>query len=70
MIKFTGFKSEFFEFFTDIKQNNTRERFAANKQRYDHQVIVPILDFIEAIATPLEKVSPYFEPCPKKGWKF
>ncbi len=66
MTKFTGFGPEFFQFFTDIKENNDREWFAANKQRYDHEVIVPILDFIETIAEPLEKVSPYFLANPKK----
>ena len=66
MSDFTGFGPDFFQFFTDIKQNNNREWFGANKQRYDHEVIVPILDFIEAIATPLEKVAPCFVANPKK----
>ena len=63
---FTGFKAEFFQFFSDIKENNNRQWFAANKQRYDHEVILPILDFIEAIAEPLEKISPNFLAIPKK----
>ena len=66
MTKFNGFGPEFFSFFVDIKDNNDREWFAANKLRYDHEVIVPILDFIEAIAEPLEKVSPHFLANPKK----
>jgi uncharacterized protein (TIGR02453 family) len=66
MAKFSGFKPSFFRFFTDIKQNNDREWFAANKERYDHEVILPILDFIEAIQEPLEKISPNFLAIPKK----
>ena len=66
MTKFNGFNPSFFQFFTDIKQNNNREWFAANKERYDREVIVPVLDFIEAIAEPLEKISPNFLAIPKK----
>lgn len=66
MTKFTGFKPEFFQFFKDIKQNNNREWFAANKERYDHTVIMPILDFIEDIQEPLEEISPHFLAVPKK----
>lgn len=66
MTKFTGFKPEFFEFFRDIKQNNNREWFAAHKERYDQQVITPILDFIEDMQEPLEKISPHFLAVPKK----
>ena len=66
MTRFNGFNPQFFRFFKDIKQNNNREWFLANKQRYDSDVIMPILDFIEAMAEPLEKISPNFLAVPKK----
>ena len=66
MTKFTGFGPAFFRFFIDLKENNNREWFAAHKPRYEQQVIKPILDFIEDIAEPLEKISPCFIANPKK----
>ena len=66
MTDFTGFGPAFFQFFIELKANNDREWFAANKERYEREVIKPILDFIEAIAEPLESVSPYFIANPKK----
>ena len=66
MTKFSGFRPSFFRFFEEIKQNNNREWFLANKDRYEHEVIAPVLDFIEAMAEPLEKVSPHFLAVPKK----
>ncbi len=66
MTKFNGFDEAFFQFFIDLKEHNTREWLAANKQRYDRQVIEPILDFIEDIAESLEKISPCFIANPKK----
>ncbi len=63
---FAGFGPSFFRFFEDIKQNNNRDWFMANKERYDTDVIAPVLDFIEAMAEPLEKISPHFLAVPKK----
>ncbi len=66
MGSFRGFKPSFFAFFRDIKDNNNREWFLASKERYDREVIAPVLDFIEAMAEPLEDISPYFLAIPKK----
>lgn len=63
---FTGFGNEFFEFFKELKTNNNREWFTANKSRYETEVAAPCLDFIEAIQGPLAEISPHFRATPKK----
>jgi uncharacterized protein (TIGR02453 family) len=40
--------------------NNNRDWFAANKQRYEEDVLEPALEFIVAFAPQLEKISPHF----------
>jgi uncharacterized protein (TIGR02453 family) len=49
-----------FAFLTDLRANNEREWFAANKDRYEEQLLEPALAFIEAFARRLEKISPHF----------
>ncbi|MCF6198666.1 MAG: DUF2461 domain-containing protein [Hyphomicrobiaceae bacterium] len=66
MEQFKGFKPSFFAFFKDIEQNNNRDWFMAHKKRYEQEVVVPVLDFIEAMAEPLEAISPHFLAVPKK----
>jgi uncharacterized protein (TIGR02453 family) len=55
-----SFGPELFSFLTDLRANNNREWFAANKQRYEEQLLEPALAFINAFAPRLEKVSPHF----------
>ena len=49
-----------FSFLTDLRANNNREWFAANKDRYEEQLLEPALAFIDAFAPRLEKISPHF----------
>jgi uncharacterized protein (TIGR02453 family) len=49
-----------FAFLAELKENNDREWFAANKHRYEEQVLEPALAFIDAFAPRLEKISPHF----------
>ena len=49
-----------FSFLTDLKANNNGEWFAANKDRYEEQLLEPALAFINAFAPRLEKISPHF----------
>src|SRR5262249_1006715 len=49
-----------FSFLVDLRANNNREWFAANKDRYEEQLLEPALAFIDAFAPRLEKISPYF----------
>jgi uncharacterized protein (TIGR02453 family) len=55
-----SFGAELFSFLADLKANNNREWFAANKRRYEESVLDPALDFINAFAPRLEKISPHF----------
>lgn len=55
-----------FAFFRELKKNNTREWFAANKDRYESDVREPLLAFIDAFAEPLYKISPHFRADPRK----
>jgi uncharacterized protein (TIGR02453 family) len=66
------FSRELFEFLADLRENNDREWFAANKHRYEQHLLEPALDFIEAFAPRLEKISPHFraDPRPSGGSLF
>jgi len=49
-----------FSFLADLRANNSREWFAANRNRYEEQLLEPALAFINAFAPRLEKISPHF----------
>lgn len=70
--QFTGFDTDFWAFFSDLKQNNNREWFADNKERYKDRVVAPISAFISAIAPKLREISPHYnaDPRPNKGSMF
>jgi uncharacterized protein (TIGR02453 family) len=55
-----SFSPELFSFLVDLRANNNREWFAANKHRYEEHVLEPALDFVNAFAPHLEKISPHF----------
>src|SRR5262245_3523528 len=57
--KEASFGPELFSFLADLRANNTREWFAANKDRYEEQLLEPALAFIGAFAPRLEKISPH-----------
>jgi uncharacterized protein (TIGR02453 family) len=56
----TSFGPELFSFLADLRANNNREWFAANKDRYEECVLEPALAFINDFAPRLEKISPHF----------
>jgi uncharacterized protein (TIGR02453 family) len=58
--KESSFGPELFSFLSDLRANNNREWFAANKDRYEDHLLEPALDFINAFAPRLEKISPHF----------
>jgi uncharacterized protein (TIGR02453 family) len=51
------FDEETFSFLRELKRNNDRAWFNANKQRYEESVKEPFLRFIEDVGPPLRKVS-------------
>lgn len=59
------FTPEFFEFLLDLRANNDREWFKANKGRYERHVKEPMLRFIEDFAGPLRTISKHFVADPR-----
>jgi uncharacterized protein (TIGR02453 family) len=55
-----GFGPELFSYLEDLRANNNREWFAANRDRYEEHLLEPALAFIDAFAPRLEKISPHF----------
>jgi uncharacterized protein (TIGR02453 family) len=51
---------ELFSFFRDLKKNNNRDWFEANKHRYEGQVREPLLRFITDFGIRLAEISPYY----------
>ena len=66
---FEGFDKRFFGFFKELKDNNEREWFQANKVRYEEDVLSPLSAFVEAMAPRLAKISPHYvaDPRPRGG---
>lgn len=64
--------SDTLKFLADLKENNNRDWFKANKERYLEEVVRPAQRFIEAFADPLHSVSPFFvaDPRPVGGSLF
>jgi len=62
---FAGFKPAFFRFFRELAHNNNRPWFMDNKPRYQHEVVTPMLAFIEAMQAPLSELAPHYRAIPK-----
>src|SRR6266540_1358165 len=58
--KQASFGPELFSFLADLRENNDRDWFAANKHRYEEELLEPAIAFIDAFAPRLEKISPHF----------
>jgi uncharacterized protein (TIGR02453 family) len=63
------FTPELFRFLGQLKRNNDREWFAANKTRYEAVVRDPVLKFVADFAPILVNISPHFiaDPSPSGG---
>jgi uncharacterized protein (TIGR02453 family) len=55
-----SFSPALFTFLRDLKRNNDRDWFKANKARYDEAVLEPALAFIEDFEPHLHAISPHF----------
>ena len=55
-----SFGPELFAFLTDLKEHNDRDWFAANKARYEADLLEPALAFIEDFEPHLLAISPHF----------
>jgi len=58
---------ELFTFFRDLKANNNRDWFNANRSRYEDHVKEPLLALIRDFAIPLRSISPHFLAIPRVG---
>ena len=63
------FGPEFFGFLDELRDNNNRDWFQANKERYESDVRDPLLAFVAEFAGPLRKISPHMvaDPRPTGG---
>jgi len=66
------FTPQLYTFLAELKANNTREWFAANKKRYESVVKEPMLGFIAEFAPHLRQISSCFvaDPRPSGGSLF
>lgn len=69
---FKGFPKDFFVFLRELKANNNRGWFEANKERFRGSVQAPMSAFIGAMAPKLAKISKHFtaDPRPNGGSMF
>ena len=72
MNKDAYFNAKLFTFLRELCENNHREWFHANKDRYKSEVRYPLLRFIEDFGKRLHKISPHFiaDPRPVGGSLF
>lgn len=59
------FNPALFAFLKDLKANNNREWFQANKERYERDLKDPALAFISDFAPTLEEISTHFRADPR-----
>lgn len=69
---FSGFSQSLLTFYEELAENNRRDWFNANKQRYKDEVVYPMCDFIAAVAPHLEGMAPFYivDPRPTGGSLF
>ena len=63
---FAGFPKDTIEFLSDLRDNNNRDWFQANKLRYEQSVLEPALELIRSLEKPLAKVAPLLRVEAKK----
>lgn len=66
MSAFEGFPKGCIPYLRQLAKHNERAWFNERKQRYEDCVRTPALEFIEAMAPELKKISPHFRAVPKK----
>ncbi len=65
-IEFAGFQPSLIAFLEELETHNNRTWFAANKPRYETDVLAPALAFIDAMAPHMLAVSPHFPTLAKR----
>ncbi len=67
MPKEAHFSPALFAFLRELKANNSRPWFQANKERYEREVREPMLCFIADFGVEARKISPYIVADPRKA---
>lgn len=67
MPKEAHFSPALFAFLRELKANNSRPWFQANKERYEREVREPMLCFIADFGLEARKISPYIVADPRKA---
>jgi uncharacterized protein (TIGR02453 family) len=65
VIQDPSFTKDLFTFLVDLRKNNNREWFKANKPRYEQHVQEPALEFVSDFAPLLDEISPHFRADPR-----
>jgi uncharacterized protein (TIGR02453 family) len=66
-MSFSGFSPAFFGFFRELRDNNEKSWFEANKSRYETQVKAPLQAFVIAMGPRLAAISDTITVDPKKS---
>ena len=64
--RYATFKPESVKFLNELKANNNRDWFNANKARYEEDVLDVALQFIQSMQDPLAEIAPHFTAIPKR----
>jgi uncharacterized protein (TIGR02453 family) len=66
MVRYVGFEARTVRFLEQLRDNNNREWFAANKRRYEEDVLDVALRFIISMQDPLQDIAPRFTAVPTR----
>jgi uncharacterized protein (TIGR02453 family) len=64
-VKGSIFSQSLFQFLRELKANNNREWFLANRDRFEAEVKMPMLALIMAFAAPLERINKHYVANPR-----
>ena len=67
MTESSHFTPALFEFLADLSENNNRDWFQANRDRYESDVREPMIEFIADFAERLERISPHMVADPRRS---
>ena len=64
--RYTRFEKKTIKFLKELRKNNNREWFKANKTRYEEDVLDVALHFIQTMQDPLAEFAPHFTAVPTR----
>lgn len=63
--RFNGFSRDGFSFLSELKDNNNTEWFAANRSRYDDNIVAPSRSFVVEMGEFFDRLNPAIRTAPK-----